>query len=456
MTARNELSPRLSKNEPLDLPRLRQAIVESFSLEDLNDLCFELGFDSDEVPTGTLSVRARELVLLFSRRNDLARLLEKLVQLRPHVEWWGLIRSTAAGEQPPLPTFSTASDDALGKFAAHYLPEIADELRAVADQAALPVMLRTMLNYHLGFVDEFGAPASWGNKYIRGLIVLLCCEASGADASRAVPAAVAVQMAHESTLIHDDIQDASTMRRGRPTVWKIWGMPQAVNTGDTLLVMAHLALCDCLERGASRESVVRSVRALDDALVALTGGQHLDMSYESQPNVSPAEYMHMIEGKTVALIRASGEIGALIAGAEDSRVTQFRKFSGWLGVAWQLRDDLWGIWGDEGAGVRFGNDLFQRQKSLPVLYAINRNAELGERYFSEPQRVLTHVEVARLARMIEAAGGRAYTETAMQAAYDKALAALDVLDVKGDAGRALRMIAQQVLGVASQPKQSTG
>lgn len=239
-----------------------------------------------------------------------------------------------------------------------------------------------MMHYHMGWAETSLEPANYpSGKRIRPLICLLTCMASGGDWRRAVPAGAALELLHNFTLIHDDIQDKSPTRRGRPTLWQIWGPEQAINSGDAMFALSHLAMARLLEQGIPAPVVVRALRRLDETCIELTWGQYNDMRFEQEETVTVEEYLAMIGGKTAALLSLSTELGALIAGKDDETVAHYAAFGRELGLAFQVRDDILGIWGDESLiGKSAATDLATRKKSLPVLYGLENSESLRALY----------------------------------------------------------------------------
>ncbi len=326
-----------------------------------------------------------------------------------------------------------------------FLPLIEEEMQAVINMGSQPQQFNVMLNYHLGFAHSDGTPASAATgKRIRPVLTLLSCEACGGNCACAVPAAAAIELLHNFSLIHDDIEDRDELRRGRPTLWKLWGEAQAINAGDAMFAFAHIALLRSVERGVPAERVVRAMRAFDDMCVRLTIGQHLDLSFESRSQVTADEYMRMIEGKTAALTSNACEIGALIGGADDAIVQRFADFGRWLGISFQLQDDILGIWGDPAVTGKHDSDLAHGKKTLPVLHAAERDGRIYDRYLNAA--ALSNDEIQAVREMIEAAGGRAHAEQAAEDAYVRALTALDSAGLNNAAHHALRELAHSLLG----------
>jgi geranylgeranyl diphosphate synthase, type I len=263
------------------------------------------------------------------------------------------------------------------------LPALEAEMRAVlrADSDR-PDLFYGMMHYHMGWVDDALNPANInGGKRIRPILCLLTCAAAGDDWRQAVPAAAAIELLHNFSLIHDDIEDASPTRRGRPTLWQLWGIEQAINSGDAMFAIAHLALNRLVERGVPAARVVTALRRFDETCVALTIGQHHDMDFENRAEVSVEEYMAMIEGKTAVLLSLCAELGALIAGQDEETIAHYATFGRDLGLAFQVKDDILGIWGDEArTGKSAATDIETKKKTLPVLYGLGKSEALRQLY----------------------------------------------------------------------------
>ena len=322
-----------------------------------------------------------------------------------------------------------------------YLPAIDDEMRRVVSppsDAALDVFYG-MLHYHLGWVDDqFRAAQFDSGKRIRPVLALLTCEAAGGDWECALPAAASIELLHNFSLIHDDIEDGDTTRRGRATLWTIWGHAQAINAGDALFTFAHVALGGMVARNIppARRLAVRE--RFDQACLALTQGQHLDLSFEARPSVSEAEYLRMIGGKTAALVAGACAIGAIVAGSEV--VAYYENFGREIGFAFQIQDDLLGIWGDsEVTGKPAGSDILNRKKSLPVAYGLERSEELRRLYAEEM------IDVQQVIIELEAIGAREYAETLAVQHHQRALNALTATGRDNSATQALRELAHSLL-----------
>ena len=302
-----------------------------------------------------------------------------------------------------------------------------------------------MMHYHMGWNDEHFRPTvARTGKRLRPLLTLLACQAAGGSPRRALPAAAAVEIIHNFSLIHDDIEDRSPTRRGRRTVWSLWGEAQAINTGDAMFVLAHLALQRLLLYGVSDRCVVSAVRILDEACLALCRGQHLDLAFESTLEVDTNAYMAMITGKTAALLGCAMQLGALIALDEISATERYRGIGEKLGLAFQIQDDILGIWGEpEITGKPVADDLRSRKKTLPVLYALSRveDARATRLRHLYCQEKLSETDIAEAVCILDECGARQYAEQLATHYLRETLAEIDALAAETQATEALRELA---------------
>ena len=326
-----------------------------------------------------------------------------------------------------------------------YLPHLEREMQAVVQSPAPHhAGLFGMLRYHMGWADERFRPAqAKTGKRVRPVLCLLACEACGGDWQQALPAASAIELIHNFSLIHDDIEDRDSTRRGRPTVWSLWGEAQGINTGDALFTLAQLGLVRLSQRSVPATTVVSACRLFNCTCLALTGGQYLDIGFESRDDVTISEYLAMVAGKTAALIACACEMGALVAAAPDAQQEHLRSFGHHLGLAFQMRDDVLGIWGDPlVTGKPVGADLARRKKTLPILYGLEHSPELQALL---AQQTLSAAEVRRATQLLEETGSRQYVEQREEEHHAQALAALKQAGVHGPAAQALHELAQALL-----------
>jgi len=323
------------------------------------------------------------------------------------------------------------------------LPAIEADLQQVVQSSNEPGLdgFHHMLAYHMGWEGE-GSGSTATGKRIRPLLVLLVNASAGGEWRTALPAAAAVELVHNFSLIHDDIEDDSPLRRGRSTVWKKWGIPLAINIGDAMLTLAHLSLLR-LEGTSGCEIAFKAEQILQQTCLDLTRGQHRDISYAERRDMQLDAYWPMVTGKTGALISACTGLGALVAGANKEILTAYKEFGGNLGIAFQALDDLLGVWGDAAlTGKSTDSDLVSGKKSLPILYGLSLDGEFAARWLKG--RVLPE-EVNHLAQMLEAEGARDYTQETAACFTDKALQALERAKPTGQAGEELAFLANQLL-----------
>jgi geranylgeranyl diphosphate synthase type I len=283
---------------------------------------------------------------------------------------------------------------------------------------------RLVSGYHLGWWDEHGrATGGAAGKALRPTLVLLAAEAAGGSAADALPAAVAVELVHNFSLLHDDVMDRDVLRRGRPTAWTVFGIGAAVLAGDALLTVA-------LERVATsgHERAGEAVATLGDAVLRLIDGQCADLAFETREEVGLQECLTMAAGKTGALLGCACALGAILAGASDDQVSRLRRFGARLGLAFQLVDDILGIWGDPTVtGKPASSDLSRRKKSLPVVAALSSGTPEGRDLapIYAGTGPLSDGDVAQARELVERSGGRAWSEAEADLQRARALQHLD-------------------------------
>jgi geranylgeranyl diphosphate synthase type I len=325
----------------------------------------------------------------------------------------------------------------------HYLPLIEQELgNALSDRSDLPGYYG-MMRYHMGWMDAHLQPISAPQgKRMRPVLCLLACEAVGGTLEQALPAAAAIELVHNFSLIHDDIEDQSLTRRHRETVWAVWGSAQGINCGDGMYTTAWRELGELAERGVSPERALHAQRVLCETCLTLTEGQYLDMSFENQENVSLDSYIRMISCKSAALIACSACLGSYLGGGDDRVVGLYRDFGENLGLAFQVIDDLLGIWGAEDVtGKSVSTDILSRKKTLPVLYAIG-DPELQAIY---AQETLEQGDVERVVQILEACGARNYAEEVARGYSDQAVRCLQETGIRTPAQQAIAELTDLLL-----------
>ena len=319
----------------------------------------------------------------------------------------------------------------------------AEILRLVSDRDAPTAGLYAMCRYHLG-LDGSGS----SGKRLRPLLGLLAYASIVGDHRAALPGAAAVELGHNFSLVHDDIEDGDTERRHRPTLWALHGIPQAINAGDLLFTLSRKALHRLTDLGFPDAKVLRLMRLHDDTCLALCEGQYLDIwaSERAEP-MSVELYFDMIGRKTAALIAASVEAGAVLATDDEAVVGRNRAFGWALGIAFQLNDDLLGIWGEQALTGKEPTDVARHKMTLPVIYAFEHASQSDRMGLEAVWRTESPDDglVAAAVALIEKLGGRDYTRDQARAYRDRALAELDAAGVV-DAG-ALESLRQIMVGV---------
>ena len=280
--------------------------------------------------------------------------------------------------------------------------------------------LREMLTYHMGWTGEGSGIAAQG-KRIRPLLTLLTCAGTGGNWRHALPAAAAIELVHNFSLIHDDIEDNSDLRRGRKTVWKLWGIAQAVNAGDLMFTLSRISILN-LYQFIPENRVVKAASCLDHTCESLIFGQFLDLDYETRVPIGVDDYWKMISGKTAALTSCSAKMGGLVSGISQDVLGKLAGYGQNLGLAFQVVDDWLGIWGDAAmTGKSSESDLVSGKKTLPVLYGLGKNEEFSVKW---QQGIGSPESSEALAGMLESLGAHDYVLQQAELHTNKALTQL--------------------------------
>ena len=288
----------------------------------------------------------------------------------------------------------------------------------------------TLIRYHLGWSDQEGVPAKSAisqGKAMRPTLCLFACEALEENPDKALPAAAALELIHNFSLIHDDIQDQDVERRHQPTVWSIWGVPKALVAGDAMQSVGDVCLLNTSRYGVPPQTVLKISNILTSSYLEMIQGQCLDLGFESSTEITSADYLQMIAFKTGALIRSGMEIGALLATRDSAVFHAFSRFGNCVGRAFQIRDDYLGIWGDTSlTGKSAGNDIRRRKKSFPIVYAFERasgkNRDDLLRIYAQEQ--IDDADVDRVLAILDNLGAREESESLTEASAEEALEAI--------------------------------
>lgn len=310
-------------------------------------------------------------------------------------------------------------------FLVTYRAILDKEVRSILD-ASTP-NIYPILHYHLGYTDARGAQRSEAlGKALRPSLSLFTAEAVGGKWTIALPVAVALELIHNFSLVHDDIQDGDVERHGRPTVWALWGKPVGVMVGNILHALADATVLESRGDQSHQRNVVSEAYILTLRCLEMIQGQVLDLRFEDQVSVGPKEYLAMISGKTGALFDAALELGALAGGAHRDLARRLGRCGRFLGLAFQLQDDYLGVWGDgRKTGKGIGLDIGRRKKAFPAVYSLQqaRGRDL-QRLLSiyGANAVITDDEVAEVMDIMERVGAPGATRRLAEEQCQTALA----------------------------------
>jgi geranylgeranyl diphosphate synthase, type I len=301
-------------------------------------------------------------------------------------------------------------------------------LRMPSSSPAIPALdlFYGQMGYHLGWLDAQLLPIQpQTGKLLRPTLLLLAYEVAGANGctfkreeklhlGRALPAAVAIEFFHNFTLVHDDIQDGDRERRHRPTAWAVFGTPLALNLGNGLASLSHLTLLSLFDEGVSTDLIARLGSCFDRTALTVMEGQHLDLCFETQEQVTISHYLEMIARKTAALMACATEMGAMLGCSDELTITALRQFGLHLGTAFQIRDDLLGIWATHAeSGKTPAGDVLRRKKTLPVLHAIQHASPQDHawlRTFYSQQEAPRSEQVGRVLSILEHTRSQEYCQ----------------------------------------------
>ena len=320
---------------------------------------------------------------------------------------------------------------------AEFSPQLDPELRPELDPELYPELYNVM-RYHLGWVDRHGqpadSPASQG-KALRPTLCVFACQALDGDPGLALPAAAALELIHNFSLIHDDIQDQGYERRHQPTVWSLWGAPKALVAGDAMQSVGDLSALNCAGIGVPPTVALKVSGILTASYLEMIEGQCRDLVFETKTTITVQEYLEMIALKTGALIRCAVEIGSLLATGDSATTAAFAKFGSYLGRAFQIRDDFLGIWGDEETtGKTADGDIRQRKKSFPVVYALENSLgparkELSRIYGTGAQDEMAEPDVILVREVLDQAGAASQCQQVTDRSASQALEELDGVEL---------------------------
>lgn len=292
-----------------------------------------------------------------------------------------------------------------------------------------------MIRYQLGW-NGASFDKRLSGKRIRPMILLLTTHALGGEWEQVIPAAAAVELVHNFSLVHDDIQDKSEKRRGRDTVWVRWGEAQAINTGDAMLAIANLEITS-LKLPHDPIIVTNAARILSQATFDLTKGQFLDLANEKTEDATMQDYFRMVEGKTGALFSGCFALGALLAGIKQNEIKRFSALGSKLGLAFQIQDDYLGIWGQKRIiGKSIESDLVSKKKTYPANYALENLPEV--RAYWQEHSVFSPEDVNWIKGRLESTGVDKITLAAVADFYEESIEEFEELFTEHESSAELR------------------
>ncbi len=303
--------------------------------------------------------------------------------------------------------------------------------------------LYEMMRHQLGWEE---GSLTYPGKYIRPSLMLVSVEGCGGDVDKALPGAAALELLHNFSLIHDDIQDDSVLRRGRPTVWNNWSKSQAINAGDGMYAISRLTLLDLLDKGIPHDRVIAAARFLDETCLALCEGQYNDLLFEDQLTVSLAEYDNMITNKTASVFKCAFEMGAVIAEGSGTRSKALGILGLELGLAYQIVDDILDIWGDSETGKQIGIDLRRGKKSLPIVYGLNNSSsDQYSKLKSIYQSSAENRDVDEIKNILDVMKAKEYCLIEAKNHWNRAKVLLDGIEMPKDSMESILLSGQYLL-----------
>ena len=285
---------------------------------------------------------------------------------------------------------------------------------------------------------------SGGGKRLRPVLLLITAETFGGSIEEALPAALAVEIFHNFTLLHDDIMDNADVRRGKPSVYAKWGGNVALLSGDAMLITAYKMLAKL-----SSERLPKVLNIFSDMALEVCEGQQYDMDFETIERVSVEEYMQMIERKTSALLSGSAMIGATMAGASEDDIKKIYRFATELGLAFQLQDDVLDSFGDTALGKKIGGDILEGKKTFLMVQALNRASDeerkvLCTTYLRKDISDEQKIEIVK--DLYNKFDVKRVAEQQIELRFERALAVLDTLSVAGERTESLVEFARNLMG----------
>lgn len=306
-------------------------------------------------------------------------------------------------------------------------------------------LLYNMFHYQMGWMDQHGNPTTISTgHYLHPMMCLTACESLSGDFQNALPAAAAVELVYNFSLIHEDIQSGNPNRGSREALWWIWGPGQAINAGDGMHAVARLALMRMSDNGAPADQALAALRTLDKSCMDMFEGQHQDLVFQERLDVSVAAYLKMAELKAGALTGLAMSLGAMCGGGSDEGVAAFGACGARLGTAWQIQQDAGELWSSERDAVP--SHTLNKKKLFPVALALETaelsvKRELGTLYF---KRVLEPDDIQKIGEILDGLSIKDRCRKKVEELCSEALGMLEGLELTESGREQMGLIAQHI------------
>lgn len=297
-----------------------------------------------------------------------------------------------------------------------------ERLRGMFSGRSFP--LYRMIEYQLGWRDEFGdvLPKPVGPPMLHSNLCLLACEATNGEIQDVLHSAIAIELMHQFTQVHADIQDGSQNRYNRPTVWWVWGPAQAINAGDGLHALSRLSMIRSPE-SMSMDNTVRSLQTFDVASLRMFEGIHEDLAHQERLDISPERYVEIAREKVGSLLGCALELGSMSMPYSSEVTENLRRFGEDIGVAYQIQEDIQMLWGEPMSGKVRGIDALNKRKGFPVILAlaqasIKEKRLLGSLFF---KRVLTPDDLHQIIAVLDELDAKNRASEVVRQFYDSGI-----------------------------------
>jgi geranylgeranyl diphosphate synthase type II len=296
-----------------------------------------------------------------------------------------------------------------------------------------------------GLYDPIAYVLSMGGKRLRPALTLMACNLFSDDLTPAIPSALGIEIFHNFTLLHDDIMDKADVRRGKPTVHKKWDDNTAILSGDVMQIAAFQFMTQ-----TPIDLLKRSLDLFSATAIEICEGQQYDVEFEGREKVEAGEYLEMIRLKTAVLLACSLQIGAWIGGGNEADASKLYAFGINLGLAFQLKDDLLDVYGDEATfGKKIGGDILCNKKTYLLIHALElaegQDAVELRKWLSQVDIQDGDAKIQAVRSIYDRVGVKEICEAKMDDFFKKAMTQLDLVAVAEDKKHALRKLSEKLM-----------